>query len=175
MPRKTWTVDEKKYLEENHQLLSTSELAQALSRSIASVGSFLRKNKLERKYVSRPWTKREIADLYLYVERCGPHIIAKKLNRTLWEVRRKTQHLRIKTRTEVYSEQRAKKVTGYHEYQLQRARFALKQIWRVETFSIQPGKRPKKRFTITQKQLDALCEYLKTDPLKHTLKRLRAA
>jgi len=174
MSRKNWTAEEKKYLGENHRRLSISELSTALERSIASVGSYLRKNKLERKYVSRPWTKREVADLYLYVERYGPHIISKKLNRTLWEVRRKTQHLRIKTRTEVYSEQRAKKVTGYHEYQLQRARFALKQIWRVETFT-GPGKRPKKRFTITQKQLDEMCEYLKTDPLKHTLKRLRAA
>lgn len=173
MIRNNWSAEDKQFLLMNPQK-SIEELALALGRNINSVGSYLRRHQIAHRAVKRKWTKREIGDLYLFVERYGPHIIAKKLGRTLWEVRRKTQHLKIRTRTEVYSEQRAKKVSGYHEYQLQRARFALKQIWKMETFQ-GPGKRPKKRYTITQKQLDEMCEYLKTDPLKHTLKRLRAA
>lgn len=170
MNRKAWSVEEKKYLEENHQRLTISEMAQALGRNIHSVGSYLRSHGLARHYEKKRWSNGEVFKLYLYVERYGPHVIAKKMACSLLEVRRKIAHLKLKTRTEVFSQAKAKKVTGYHEYQLQRARDALQQTWQRETFVSRNGGKAKTRFTITQKQLDALCEHLKTDPLKHTKK-----
>jgi len=174
MAKRRWTDAEKKYLEENHKRYPIAQLAKDLGRNIASVGSYLRGHGLARYYAKRRWTTGEVFKLYLHAERYGPSIIAKKLNRTVEEIRRKTQRLRIGTRTEVYSEREAKKETGYHEYQLHRARAALGQEWKVELFS-GPGRRPKKRYTITQRQLNDLCDYLKTDPLKHSLKKHRAA
>lgn len=174
MARKSWTTEEKKYITENHLCQSVNELAKALGRNVPSVGSFLRAHGLSRVYEKRRWSKAEVFRLYLFAERYGPRLIAKKMKRSLTEVQYKIRHLQLKTRSEVYSQVRAREVTGYHEYQLQRARDALGQVWRREVFR-RDGTRPKTRFTITQKQLDALCEHLKTDPWKYTKKSLRAA
>jgi len=174
MARKKWNSEEKTYLEANHQYLPIAAMAQALGRTPHSVGSYLRAAGMARHYEKKRWTKGEVLKLYLYVERYGPHAISEKMKRPLTEIRRKIVHLKLKTRTEVYSQARARAVTGYHEYQLQRARDVLRQVWRRETFPSPRGGRDKVRFTITQKQLDALCEHLKTDPLKNMRKTKRA-
>lgn len=166
MARREWTEEEKKYVADNGATTSIVELARALSRNIASVDSYLRRHTITRHYVNTVWCQRDVFELYRLVERYGPKVIAKKMGRSKAEITYKLRHLKLHTRTEVYSQWRAWKATGYHPYQLNRAKRALGQIWMREIFRRRKGARPKVRFTITQKQLDALCEYMKTDHLK---------
>jgi hypothetical protein len=171
-----WTPEEIKYLWEYGSTVSRAELARRLERGSASVGKYMRRKQIpvfEGTY--KKWSRTEVARLYVLVDRWGFREIAKLMGRTPASVFKKIQALNMRTRANVYSMESAAKATGYDKYQLMRARQALGQKWRLTTYRTKGKKGRMQRYTIMPDQLEKMCEYLKTDPLKHTPKHLRAA
>lgn len=163
----SWTQEEINYLKKYGPSVPRAELARRLGRGSSSVGKIMRRKQLpvyEGAY--RKWTKDEVARLYWLVERYGFREIAKKMGRTPASVFKKIQAMKMRTRANVHSMESAAKETGYHQYQLKRARNALGQRWKLTTYRT-PGKAGRmQRYTITETQLEQLCEYLKNETYK---------
>lgn len=164
MYKGVWTETEIAYLKKYGATIPRSELARRLGRESSSLCKFMKRHNLpvyEGRY--RKWTKHEVAQLYDLVEKLDLREISKELNRTTASVFKKIQALRMRVRANVYSMESAAKETGYHQYQLKRARDALHQKWKLRVYQ-SPGRSGRMmRYTITPLQLTRLCEYLKTE------------
>jgi IS30 family transposase len=176
MTKDVFTKEEIEYLLKFGSTVSRAELARQLGRTSSGIGKVMRRNQIpvfEGAY--KKWSRSEVARLYVLVDRWGFREIAKILGRTPASVFKKIQSLNMRTRANVYSMESAARETGYHQYQLKRAREALGQQWTLTTYRTKGKKGRMQRYTISPNQLEKLCEYLKTDPLKYTPKHLRAA
>jgi len=176
MAKGAFTPEEIEFLWQFGSTTSKAELARRLGRNSSGVGKFMRRNQIpvfEGTY--KKWSQSEVARLYVLVDRWGFREIAKILNRTPASVFKKIQSLNMRTRANVFSMESAARETGYHQYQLKRAREALRQDWKLTTYRTKGKKGRMQRYTISPNQLEKLCEYLKTDPVRNTPKHLRAA
>ena len=106
----------------------------------------------------RRWSKQEHLQLLTLCERRTYDQIAARLGRTPCAVKTYMCENHLKPYCAMHSLTEASRMTGYAVPQLERARNALGQRWRKIPYSWT------KRYCITPEQLEALCEYLKTEP-----------
>ena len=105
----------------------------------------------------KAWTAQDNYKLLTLCERYTLDEISKRLGRGREAVKQQMLKRGLRPRTEVYSMSGAARATGYHRVQLERARDALGMNWHWNKHGT------KGLWTITQKQLDEMCEYLKTE------------
>ena len=154
-----WTPEEDQYLRNNAATQTLRAMGDALHREDSAVwGRLKRLGIMDRKNKPhRAWTKREQFQLMTYSEKYGIQKLMELMGRSKDSIFSQVKQMGLRLRCDVYSLNSACKATGYHYTQLERARDALGQLWRWERF------RGFGRFTISQNQLEALCEYLKTE------------
>lgn len=154
--------DEKRFISENLATMSRAQLARALKRSRRGIGNYLDRNGLDahRPYIA--WTKPLVDRLKVLSESRGHREIAQILGLPLFRVSNKLKELGLKTRSDVFSLRSAAAYTGYNPYQLLRAKAGLNQEWFKAAYRGK-GARPMLRYRISYSQLEALCEYLKTE------------
>ena len=160
MTARKFTAEDIQYLEENCAKVSRTDMARALGRDRSSIGSYIKRVGLPI-YNGKHWrwSKQEVHELLKLVERFGHKEIALKLGRHHRSVSSKIKEMGLTTRTEVFSLRKAARETGYNETMLKRARAALEQQWALGQHG--QGARKMQRFTITQAQLQKLCDWLR--------------
>lgn len=160
LPR-PWTPKEDAYLRESVNVIRTSEMAKALDRTGPSVWGRIYALGLEhRKPYDLIWSSEDEETLRSLHGIKAQQEIAQVLRRSRSAIRVKLKRLGLLKKRRAYSLLQASKMTGYLTAQLQRARKSLDQRWGVEKYNKWT------RYTITPEQLEALCEYLKTEPTK---------
>ena len=93
---KIWTDTEIKYLKQNYNKLTVSQIAGKLHRTYNSVQAKAGRLGLcdsANKIQGKPWTPEEIDYLERFYEKRGCDFIAKKFNRSVFSVRRKAQNM----------------------------------------------------------------------------------
>jgi hypothetical protein len=163
-----FTEEEVLYLKANVSKKTYSEIGRELGRNKGSIRLKAMSLGLTPSHNWRRWTKKEIDKLLSLSEITGRREIAKTLNRTIAAIDAKVDKLReiypnLRYGSAAVTLEKASASTGYDKGQLLRAKKALNQTWRGGN---------SKRYYITETQLEALCDYLKTETDDFTQKFL---
>lgn len=163
--RKTqsWSEAEIQFVKDNAEILTRVQLASQLGRTRPSVqGLCLRLGLKDHARNWNRWTKQddlkllELSEMHTYSE------IAERMGRTRASIFQRMWAKGIRKLSGGVSLTQLCKNTGYERSQFLRAKKMLRQNWKTAY----GGKR--KLFVITEKQQEALTEYLKTEPRRIT-------
>lgn len=154
---KRWTEEDMKYLRENHKTKTLKELSDHLGRKRDSIRQMLVRIGGKAKTKDKPWRTADDHKLRELAEKYDFYGIAKSMNRTYASVKTRARVIGITHLRGTYSLSNAAESTGYDVRQLLRAKKNLNQHWNKVRYSWTH------RYVITEEQLEALCEWLKTE------------
>jgi len=157
MVHRPWTDEEVEYLSTHAATTTMAQMAKHLGRTYTSVAQKVRNSQLKHRSDRAPWSSQEVFQLLALSAKHNTDEVAKRIGRSRHAVRTKMRILGIKLFAGHYSLTSAAEHTGYDSTQLLRARDSLGQTWKRRRHSWTS------RYLITDEQLEALCEYLKTE------------